>query len=108
MFLNISADEPILSRTTSYNYTALLTSDHLSLLHTITRSIYLGAIFQAKIDIEHMSDDQLLSTTIFSVTSSDPSPVLNRTRRLLFVLLGIGIVTIVFALTIFFFQRMYV
>ncbi|CAF4903309.1 unnamed protein product, partial [Rotaria socialis] len=49
--LNITADEPVLlangkvSQTSlSYNYTALLTS----------------ALFQAKIDIEHLNDDQPL------------------------------------------------
>jgi hypothetical protein len=68
----------------------------------------LGALFQAKIDIERLHDNQLLNTKGYSSTSSNQESVIGRTSRLLFVLLGIALVAIVFALTIFFFQRMYV
>ncbi|CAF3330905.1 unnamed protein product [Rotaria socialis] len=90
--LNITADEPVLlangkvSQTSlSYNYTALLTS----------------ALFQAKIDIEHLNDDQPL----YLSSPLNPNLMVSRTSRLLFVLLGITLVAIVFGSTVFFFQR---
>ncbi|UJR09653.1 hypothetical protein I4U23_013887 [Adineta vaga] len=90
--LLITADKPLLNQTNEnsfYNYTALLT----------------GALYQAKIDIEHLHDNQLLNRIIYSTTHSHQNSILNRTSRLLSVLLGIILVAIVFALTIFSFQK---
>lgn len=69
---------------------------------------YLGALFQTKIDIEHLHDNQLLTTIDSSSIDTHQNSVINRTSRLFFVLLGITLVGIVFALTIFFIQKMYV
>ncbi|CAF1403553.1 unnamed protein product [Adineta ricciae] len=90
--LLITVDKPVLNQTnenSSYNYTELLT----------------GALYQAKIDIERLHDNQLLKRIIYSTTRSHQNSILNRTSRLLSVLLGIIIVAIVFALTIFSFQK---
>ncbi|CAF4376474.1 unnamed protein product [Rotaria socialis] len=62
---------------------------------------YLGALFQAKIDIEHLNDDQPL----YLSSPLNPNLMVSRTSRLLFVLLGITLVAIVFGSTVFFFQR---
>jgi hypothetical protein len=78
------------------------------LYRSIDSFLFLGALFQAKIDIEHLHDNQLLNTIVYSSTYSNQNSIVNRTSRLLFVLLGIVLVAIVFALTIFCFQRMYV
>lgn len=112
IYINITADEPILNKTATiiqYNYTALLTGLNLWCLYrSIDSFFFLGALFQAKIDIEHLHDNQLLNTIVYSSTYSNQNSIVNRTSRLLFVLLGIVLVAIVFALTIFCFQRMYV
>jgi hypothetical protein len=68
----------------------------------------LGALFQAKIDIERLHDNQSLNSIFYSTIHSHQNSVEHRTSRLLFVLLGIVLVAIVFGLTVFFFQRMYV
>ncbi|UJR36446.1 hypothetical protein I4U23_029169 [Adineta vaga] len=90
--LNITADKPVLSMNTKmgnklrlYNYTALLT----------------GALFQTKIDIERLDENHLFFTSNYSKQNS----FVNRTSRLLFVLLGILLVAVVFGLTVLFFQR---
>ncbi|CAF0919074.1 unnamed protein product [Rotaria sp. Silwood1] len=90
--LNVTADEPVLPVNMKtgkvpllYNYTALLT----------------GALFQAKIDIERLYDDQ----SLFLSTDFNQHLIVNRTSRLLFVLLGIILVGIIFGLTVCFFQR---
>ncbi|CAF0824061.1 unnamed protein product [Rotaria sordida] len=90
--LNITADEPVLpfnmktgNAPSLYNYTALLT----------------GALFQAKIDIERLYDDQ----SLYLSNDFSRNSIVNRTSRLLFVLLGIAIVGVTFGLTVCFFQR---
>ncbi|CAF1436161.1 unnamed protein product [Adineta ricciae] len=93
--LLITVDKPVLNQTnenSSYNYTELLTD-------------FPGALYQAKIDIERLHDNQLLKRIIYSTTRSHQNSILNRTSRLFSVLLGIIIVAIVFTLTIFFFQK---
>ncbi|CAF1263118.1 unnamed protein product [Adineta steineri] len=90
--MTITADKPLLNETDDnsiYNYTALLTS----------------ALLQAKIDVEHLHDNQLLTTITYATTHSHQNSVINRTSRLLSVLLGISIIAIVFSLTICCFQR---
>ncbi len=64
----------------------------------------LAALFQTKIDIERLYDHR----SIYSSTYAHQNAFENRTSRLLFVFLGITLVGIIFGLTVFFFQRMYV
>lgn len=68
----------------------------------------LGALVQAKIEIEHSPDNQPLNPLFYSLADSNQSLAIHRTSRLLFVLLGISLVAMVFGATVFFFQRMYV
>ncbi len=64
----------------------------------------LGALIQAKIDIERIYDNQ----SLYSLSRSHQNSVDNRANRLFFVLLGILLVASIFGLTVLFFQRMYV
>ncbi|CAF1139212.1 unnamed protein product [Adineta ricciae] len=107
--LLITVDKPVLNQTnenSSYNYTELLTGFSIFYFELFIRLLdFPGALYQAKIDIERLHDNQLLKRIIYSTTRSHQNSILNRTSRLFSVLLGIIIVAIVFTLTIFFFQK---
>jgi hypothetical protein len=99
--LNITADRPVLPLPadntipkvlSSYNYTALL----------------VGALSQTKIDIERAYGQPASNSSLFTASHSDQNFIVSRTNRFLLVLLGILLVAIVFGLTVFFFQSMYV